>query len=165
LKGTEPAPNPSDPPDQKLRSGFVWVCLFGPDAVADFALFSPLIHRAQNTAQDPNLNVSGRFQLAALHYRAGHFTEADRLLTDILKDGAHPRSMLFEAMTAQRLGRTEEAKHWLEEAVAWMSDEGQAALPQAQRKLNSSWEARLELSLLRREAEAVLKEPAPKPDK
>ncbi len=72
----------------------------------------------------------------------------------------------FLAMTQQRLGHAEEAKQWLDKAVAWTdkilaeADQGTADL---------SWNRRLTLKLLRDEATALLGaipptvEPAPEP--
>ena len=72
----------------------------------------------------------------------------------------------FLAMTQHRLGHAEEAKQWLDKAVAWTdkifaeADQGTADL---------SWNRRLTLKLLRDEATALLGvtppavEPAPEP--
>ncbi|MHB9077773.1 MAG: tetratricopeptide repeat protein [Pirellulaceae bacterium] len=113
--------------------------------------------------------------LGAVLYRAGrfdealvHLSEADALAQNPSKaHGMSPaHTWFFLAMTRQRLGHAEEAKQWLDKAVAWTdkifaeADQGTADL---------SWDGRLTLNLLRAEATAMLGvtppavEPAPEP--
>jgi tetratricopeptide (TPR) repeat protein len=141
-----------------------WSCMFGSDAVDDFNPLLKLAGVPDNRRQD-----WGEVQLAALLYRAGRFQEAaqhfDEMKADPVKGRYAVIGWFFRAMTAHRLGRAEDARRWLEKAADWMSDAEQAKLPPKEKMAAWAWNERLELSLLRREAEAVLKEPAPRPDK
>jgi hypothetical protein len=78
---------------------------------------------------------------ALLLHRAGKQDEAVKLLTD----QSGPRAQLVRALAERARGRPTEAAHALAQAAA-----PGAKLP---------WEGRLELDLLRREAEALLKVP------
>jgi tetratricopeptide (TPR) repeat protein len=96
--------------------------------------------------------------LGAALYRAGRFKESIEKLEHAIKvqgglGGAS--AWLFLAMAHHRLGHAGEAAKWLGKAVRWIDSETQkdrnglaaAALP---------WDQRLELKLLRSEAEALL---------
>ncbi|MHB8974089.1 MAG: hypothetical protein ACYC3X_26230 [Pirellulaceae bacterium] len=149
-----------------------WACTLAPDALSDWA---PAIAIAEKNSQsDPQsafyLNTWG-----AVLYRAGRFDEALAQLSAadaLAKDPSNANGLspaytwFFLAMTQQRLGHAEEAKPWLDKAVAWTdkilaeADQGTAGL---------SWNRRLTLKLLRDEATALLGavppavEPAPAP--
>ena len=151
-------------PTSDARAYFLWTCLLGPDAVTDY---EPLLKIAAD--QGVLASPSRPFYLAASYYRAGKYHEAARLFDQ--KEPSLPGQgdlvidWWFRAMTYRRAGRAEDAKQWMDKAVAWMSDAQQAKLQPGQKMADWPWTQRLELSLLRREAEAALKEPAPKPEK
>jgi serine/threonine protein kinase/Tfp pilus assembly protein PilF len=154
--------NPSSP---DIRTWFVWSCIFGPDAVADFEAVIKL-------ADDDKAVLAqewGRLRQAALRYRAGKFKEANGLFDDMPAGSVMPdhgvKIWLFRAMTYQCVGRPKDAAFWLQKATNWMGDDEQAKLPAGQRIANWPWNQRLELTLLRREAEAVVRERPPKPEK
>jgi tetratricopeptide (TPR) repeat protein len=92
--------------------------------------------------------------LGATLYRAGRFDEAVLRLKEAqaapFGDSSGPRILLFFAMAEHRLGHADQAKQWLQKAVK--------AIDQLPSSL--SWDQRLELRLLREEAEAVLKMPS-----
>ena len=175
-----------DDGSNQLRCGgrLLWTCLLGADAVTDY---EPLLKIAANQIKVVGSGawpIPPVFYLAAVQYRAGQYHEAERLfdqkeaapagredpVIDWL-DRAMPGRQdpaidwFFRAMTCRRVGRTEDAKRWMDKAVAWTNDAEQVKLPAGQKMADWPWNERLQLSLLRREAEAVLKEPAPKPDK
>ena len=69
---------------------------------------------------------------------------------------AHRRK-LFLAMAYHRLGRTAKAQQLLREAVQWIEKNGQEKLAEgAELKEPLPWSLRLDLQLLRREAEELL---------
>jgi tetratricopeptide (TPR) repeat protein len=99
--------------------------------------------------------------LAVAHYRAGQFDQAVRRAEQSLKDdpgwGGHVVDWLLLAMAHQSLGHGDEARHWLDKAVQWIDrprglprESRFAALPVP------SWCDRLEIQLLRREAEKLI---------
>jgi tetratricopeptide (TPR) repeat protein len=102
---------------------------------------------------------------AALHYRAGEFEEAARVARRCLE--AHPGwdgnvlNWLRLALACRRLGQADEARRWLDKAAGWLDrfDEGMPAEAEGTHRLHlHDW---LEAHLLRREAEALLREDAP----
>jgi serine/threonine protein kinase/Tfp pilus assembly protein PilF len=152
-------------PVEGERMGFLWCCV-GPEAVDNYA---PLLKLAEGK-RELLATDWGWVQFAALRYRAGQFQEADRLFEERAELDASTfryavHGWLFRAMTAHRLGRAEDARRWLEKAANWMSDAEQAKLPPKEQMAAWAWNERLELSLLRREAEALLKAPAPEQQK
>ena len=168
-----------------MRSWLLWSSLLD-DGATDY---EPLLKIAANrievaSGQGVMAQPYRVFYLAALHYRAGQYQEAERLFDQMEAapagrqdpvidwlDRAMPGRQdpaidwFFRAMTCRRVGRTEDAKRWMDKAVAWTNDAEQVKLPAGQKMADWPWNERLPLSLLRREAEAVLEEPAPKPDK
>jgi tetratricopeptide (TPR) repeat protein len=137
-----------------------WAAVLAPDAVKD-------PHRPVKLAElavrsDPRESWYLSTHGAAL-YRAGRFAEAVQRLQEasIEWDKAATKPMqyspaytwFFLAMAHQRLGRLEEARRWLEKAVTRMEQETQGN--------TVAWNRRQTLQLLRREAEVLLKQPAP----
>jgi serine/threonine protein kinase/Tfp pilus assembly protein PilF len=151
------------PPD--VLHWWFWACLLSPEAVTDYG---PLIKLAREVDFSTD-QLARPLCLAGFCYRAGEFNGADQSLNGLEKQppegGDRVFGWLFHAMTLQRLGRPGDAAPWLAKAVAWMGDAEQAKLPAGHKIADWPWNQRLELSLLRREAEAVLKEPPPKSDK
>ena len=146
-----------------------WTCALLPDATKNWPKVLALAEKAakSDAKSQSYLNTWG----AAL-YRAGRFegavarlSEADALAkepSEALKSSP-AYTWFFLAMAHHRLGHGEEAKKWLDKAVAWTdkalreADQGTADLP---------WNRRLTLKLLREEAEALLKSgPAPQSPK
>jgi hypothetical protein len=131
--------------DANQVNNVVWICAVGPEAVKDF---EPLVReqtRILGPRPDPNLLNT----LGALLYRAGRFEDAVKLLEEAIarrdKVGT-VHDWLFLAMAHQRLGHGDLARKWLEKSGR--------AVEQAE---DGSWEQRLELRLLRREAEALIR--------
>jgi tetratricopeptide (TPR) repeat protein len=99
--------------------------------------------------------------LALSHYRAGNFEEAvsgcRKSMTENPTWGGQVVNWFLLAMAHQRLGHKEEARQWLDKAVSWV-DEAQKKLPRDTPLLLPvpSWSDRLEVQLLRREADALL---------
>jgi tetratricopeptide (TPR) repeat protein len=156
-------------------------CTLGPDSVQDQA-------RPGRLDQAELKANSGAFwsltQQGALRYRAGAFQEAVPLLEQSLRADSRPGravvNWLWLALAEQRLGKTEEARRWLDRAAKWLdqyeagvaiSSEGitmapapagtearpEAGLPaNAEAALGLHLHNWLEAHVLRREAEALL---------
>jgi len=106
----------------------------------------------------------------ALRYRAGAFQKAASLLMQSLDADARPGvavvTWLWLALVNQRLGKTEEARRWLDKATKWLDQtrpdyyNHEAGVPgSAVEKEGVHLHSWLEAHVLRREAEALLKAP------
>jgi tetratricopeptide (TPR) repeat protein/tRNA A-37 threonylcarbamoyl transferase component Bud32 len=99
--------------------------------------------------------------LAVAHYRAGQYESAVRRSEQSLKDDpawpGHVVDWLVLAMAHQRLGHADEARQWMDKAVVWI-DRAAVGLPKdAPFALPvPSWTDRLEVHLLRREADGLI---------
>jgi WD40 repeat protein/tetratricopeptide (TPR) repeat protein len=130
-------------------------CVLAPDALTDLR---PLIQALEREGSDSALEAGRRLALGALLYRSGKFEEAAGLFQQALKspgDGGLAVARFFLAMTHQRLGQTDEAKKQLEAAVQWL-DQANRKKPGEAGSL--SWDRRLELQLLRKEAAGLIQE-------
>jgi tetratricopeptide (TPR) repeat protein len=151
-------------PDLDADRWTTWTCVLGPAAVADWG--RPLELAQKALADDPK-NFDKLLDLGAVLYRAGRLEEAAQRLAEAeaaSKGANNPGSIiynwLFQAMTDYGRGRSQEAKRLLAKAVKDIEQ------PPPERPLDGTaipWNRRLTLQLLRREAEALLKEPAAKP--
>jgi WD40 repeat protein/Tfp pilus assembly protein PilF len=123
-----------------------WTCSLVPDALPDL---KPLVQPAERALAANTESLAHHNTVALLRYRTGQLQPARQQLEKVqeLRTPVHaPFDWLLLAMTEQRLGRADEAKKWLARAV-----EGQeTAGPQ-------TWQERLELGVLRKEAEALVK--------
>jgi WD40 repeat protein/tetratricopeptide (TPR) repeat protein len=102
--------------------------------------------------------------LAVAHYRAGQFDLAVQGLQKSLKLdwGGHVLDWLVLAMANHRLGQEAEARQWLDKAVQWIEQAHKANPGGAAGRLPvSSLSDHLEVLLLRREAEALMRGKAP----
>jgi tetratricopeptide (TPR) repeat protein len=135
----------------------VAICKLAPDAVAD--LSRPVRMAEKLVAQQPhNADLAGF--LGDTLYRKGDLEAAVQRLEASIRAvpgvGVHWRK-LFLAMAYHRLGRTAEAQQLLQEVVQWMEKNGQEKLGEgAELKEPMPWSLRLDLQLLRREAEELL---------
>ena len=135
-----------------------WTCVLGPDAVTDWS--KPLT-LAEKAAQSDPKAINYANTVGAILYRTGldeavqRLTAADQLAQEptSASQSSPAYTWFFLAMAHHRLGHTEEAKQWLDKAVAWTvkttteADQGKADLP---------WNRRLTLKLLRDEATTLL---------
>ncbi len=150
--------------DDGVLGRVAWTCALGPDAVKDLAEAERMVQQPlrweterarqeqgwrQRTgtaapAEPDHLTTAG-----ALAYRRGNFKQAVTLLTQTRKEYGTEGSAwdwLFLAMAHQRLGQRDEARQWLRRAVEW-ADRAAGEL---------AWDRRLELQVLRRQAEALV---------
>jgi hypothetical protein len=164
-KGTSPLPDRYD----DLVTAWAWTL-----APTDPAELAPILAVAEKAAaEDLPWGISGgtsppplRYErwrpvyqhlLGALRYRAGRWAEARKHLeaAEAAKLEQAPlvaRNRLFLALTCHRLGKGDEAKAHLDKAVATLD---------AAKDL--TWDEKLELGLLRAEAEQELKAKAGRP--
>jgi tetratricopeptide (TPR) repeat protein len=168
-------------PDLDVANGVAWACAIGPGAAADLGPAVRLAERAVAARRSPIDGYAPLNTLGGVLLRAGRAEEAVTRLRQALKlrgSDYQVSDELLLALAYHRLGRAGEARRWLARATAWF-DRGQmplraaaaagagAATPWAQlpavavappdpRARAMGWEAWLELTLLRREAEAAL---------
>jgi tetratricopeptide (TPR) repeat protein len=124
--------------DASTAGVFAWNYCLAPAAPSEL---EPVLKMHQTVAPD---DVAAR---GLLLYRLGRFEEAVKLLNETIarsptKEG-RGADWLFLAMSHHRLGHKEEARSWLAKAVRYMEQAGDAR-------------ERLELQVLRREAEALI---------
>jgi Flp pilus assembly protein TadD len=127
-----------------------WVCCLGSGAVADY---SPVVHLAELAAASRPSNTRLN-TLGATLYRAGRFEEADRQLSRAVDvhGGGTALDALFLAMVQHQLGHGEEARRWLRLGNA-LGPDGTHDSGVIDAK---SWNLKLELQILRREARAMI---------
>ena len=96
----------------------------------------------------------------ALAYRAGRFQDAvplfERSLQANPKPGVAVLNWLWLAMAEQRLGKTDEARGWLEKAQKWLDQYRNGITPNAEAESGLHLHNWLEAQVLRREAEAMI---------
>jgi serine/threonine protein kinase/tetratricopeptide (TPR) repeat protein len=134
-----------------------WASVLAPDAVED--LDRP-VQLAESALRSDPKGASYTNTLGAALYRAGRFAEAIRRLQEAhtawekTKETRHSPAYtwFFLAMAHHRLGQAEEGRRWLDKAIKGTEQET--------RNNGLPWSRRLTLQLLRREAEALLKDPA-----
>ena len=132
-------------------------CTLAPDAVADLSVVNRIAEK--ELQGNPNAFWSMTEQ-GALAYRAGRFDDAIPHLELSLnwnpKPGAAVLNWLWLALADQRLGRTDEARRWLEKSQKWLDQfrDGLPANSEIEYGLHlHNW---LEANVLRREAEALI---------
>jgi WD40 repeat protein/serine/threonine protein kinase len=135
-----------------------WTCVLAGDGVADWT--KPLKSAERVYAEDEKCYDYVN-NLGAVLYRAGRFEEAARRLTEAetaFQQAPSTQSSivynwLFQAMAQHRLGHAAEAASWLQKAVQEIDKPSSAT---ARDTATNSWNRRLTLRLLRREAEDLL---------
>jgi tetratricopeptide (TPR) repeat protein len=144
----------------------MWVadaCVVTSEPEVDLAPVVDWLERG--AAQDPN-RCWYWHRLGAAHYRTGRFEEAVRALDRArhcpshAKDGGAVTDWLFLAMAHHRLDHAKEARQWLDKAIKRV--ERNARNPSAGADpWFVAWQNRLKASLLRREAEVLVKKAKP----
>jgi Flp pilus assembly protein TadD len=132
--------------DPGILNSVAWTCALAANAVTDLG---PVVRLAEKAVKgrptDPNvLNTLG-----AILYRAGRCEEAVKRLKEAIAKSPTKKGSaagwLFLALAQQKLGQTDEANRCLARARELLKAKG---IP---------WNQRLELQVLHREAEALLK--------
>ena len=144
--------------DPGTANSVAWCCALGPDAVHDLSQPVRLAEKAvaESSGECWRLNTLG-----AVLYRAGAYDDAIKRLEEAMKahsQGGTSLDWLFLAMAHQSAGRPEEARHWYDKAASWIeqAEQGKVQDPYLFGDL-AAWQQKLELRILRREAEALVK--------
>jgi WD40 repeat protein/Tfp pilus assembly protein PilF len=145
--------------DGDTANSVAWTCALVPAAVKDPAQLVRLAEKA--LASDPRqynyLNT-----LAAVLCRTGKYEAAVERFSEAIKaqgKGGTAWDWLLLAIAHHHLGHSADARQWLDKATAWIDGEAQ---PKADSEKSAllAWNDRLELQLLRTEAEGLIR---PKP--
>ena len=150
-----------DPDPARLMA---WTFVLGADAVIEGDKCVQVVEKA-SVGPKPYLHLN---TLGATLYRAGKFEAAIRRLNEAVEahgKGGTARDWLFLAMAKQRLGRLGEARDALDKGIQWIEQMEQMKLRDEFIPVPFPWEVRLEFELLRGEAERLLKEDTPGPQK
>jgi tetratricopeptide (TPR) repeat protein len=142
--------------DADTANGIAWTCCLVPEAVADFRPCVRLAGLA--VASEPKSRVYVNTLGAAL-YRAGDFQGAVEKMTEAVQLAGPEVSALdlfFLAMAHHRLKRQDQARQFLAKAVQWIDDHGGANSRPGPRAKGLRWTTRLEIQLLRKEAESLI---------
>jgi tetratricopeptide (TPR) repeat protein len=152
---------------ERLNLG-AWTCALGPLPQERLRQALSLIKRAVELSP---ANPNYRNTLGAVLYRAGQYEDALKEFEESMRIRAETSSgtsakpdtkeesatimafdWLFLAMAHHRLGHVEDTRAWLRKAISSMEQ------TEYERSLEAvfSWKARLELQLLRREAESLI---------
>jgi serine/threonine-protein kinase len=132
-------------------------CTLASGAVADAALPSRLAETElrTNATQFWSLTEQG-----ALAYRADRLQESVALFEQSLRADATPGravvNWVWLALAHQSLGKTEEARRWLDKAQAWLDQYRDGMPARAEEELGLHLHNWLEAHVLRREAEALI---------
>jgi tetratricopeptide (TPR) repeat protein len=144
--------------DSWLAQHLALMCLIAPDAVQD--MDSPVRFAEQAVASDPG-NPWFLLTLAAARHRAGFSAEAilylhwallQRWPDPTFEDSGRALASLLLSLAYERVGRAEEARHWLEEAMARME---QVTPREDTGDLGEAWHVWAACRILHREAEAL----------
>jgi tetratricopeptide (TPR) repeat protein len=161
-----------------------WTCILAPDAVEDREAVVRCAQWALMKAARKRFDKDKHAllqTLGAATYRAGRFQEAIGHLNDALKalpepigprlssdpkayggvssgpaPGGDAPDWLFQAMAHHRLGHAEEARKWLDKAVAWIDQRKQLRWEGASSDFLIDWQVRLAYRVLRLEAEGLI---------
>jgi hypothetical protein len=132
--------------DPAVAAEVAWICALVPGDAEEVRRCLRLASRA--VGQQPGASFFGTALAAAL-YRAGRYEEAARRLeADLGPQGGFAQARLLLLMAWARLGRVEEARRQLAPLV------GQIERDEKEGRM--SWQVRVELGVLRREAAAVV---------
>src|SRR5262249_22473191 len=135
-------------PDPQALAVVLQTCVLGLEAVDDYR---PLLERAQKPPAAKGGPALPSSVLGRLLYRAGRHEEAAQRL----KQG-FGQDQFYLAMAQQRLKKEKEAREALARALQWLERMTTTAPPGARAPRRLSWQAQLELQLLRQEAEALI---------
>jgi tetratricopeptide (TPR) repeat protein len=132
-------------------------CTLAGGAVAETALSARL---AEKELEEHAREFWSLTERGALAYRAGHYQEAVPFFEKSLDADSRPGSAvvnwLWLALAHQRLGRSEDARRWLDKATAWLDQLREGMMDRAKEDQGLHLHNWLEAHVLRREAEALI---------
>jgi tetratricopeptide (TPR) repeat protein len=138
-------------------------CTLAPDAVAESSLPGRLAETELKTNDGQFWSLT---EQGALHYRAGRFPQAVALFEKSLRADPTPGkavlNWLWLALADQRLGKSEVARRWLDQATAWLDQYHDGLPARAEEELGLHLHNWLEAHVLRREAEALIRPADPR---
>jgi WD40 repeat protein len=141
--------------DANAINSAIWTCLLFPDALPDM---TPLVRAGEQLLASGQRSSAMLNTLGITYYRAGEYDAAIEHLEAAVKaergEGT-PWDWLFLAMAHHRLGHGDDARKWHEQAIGWIDRETNEKT-QRTAGVRLGWEQRLELELLRHEAEGTL---------
>lgn len=147
----------------QLKVALAWVCALAPDGLTNYASVLAVVTNTLAGQTSATKTPFHRQTLGALFYRAGHYPEAARQLTEAYQKygagntNATPTApacgAYFLALTHAQLGRTNDAAEWFQRASSLDPSAGGTRAPAAAKVY---WWKRLTLQLLRKEAESVV---------
>jgi tetratricopeptide (TPR) repeat protein len=164
--------------DVNVANAVAWTCTLAPEAVNDREAVVRCAQAVGKTATKDSDKHSFLQTLGAATYRANRFNQAIDYLNEAMKalpepgvqqdvdtDGDDPPvpsprgdalDWLFLAMAHHRLGHGEEARTWLEQAVASIDRADQDPPHGASTDSRIDWQTHLSYRVLRREAEGLI---------
>jgi tetratricopeptide (TPR) repeat protein len=167
--------------DVNMVNAVAWTCIVAPEAVDDREAVVRCAQAVAKTASKHSDKHPSLQTLGAATYRAGRFQEAIGHLNDALKalteqgylliisdpkaaggvssrlaQGDDAQDWLFLAMAHHRLGHAEEARKWLDKAVAAIKQATQARPEDVPPYARLDWQTRIAYQVLRREAEDLV---------
>jgi eukaryotic-like serine/threonine-protein kinase len=132
-------------------------CTLAPDAIAEASLAGRLAEKELEASAQEFWSWT---EQGALAYRAGHFQHAVTFFEQSLRADPRPRravlNWLWLALAEQRLGKTEEARRWLNKSQAWLDQYRDGMPARAGEELGLDLHNWLDAHVLRREAEALI---------
>jgi serine/threonine-protein kinase len=133
-------------------------CTLAPDAVAEPSLPGRLAEKELQVSAKQFWSLT---EQGALAYRAGRFQEAVPFFEQSLKADPMPGravvNWLWLALANHHLGKSEEARRWLDKATEWLDRYREAMPPRAEEELGLHLHNWLEAHVLRREAEELIR--------
>jgi tetratricopeptide (TPR) repeat protein len=138
-------------------------CTLAPDAVPEASLPGRLAEKELQASARAFWSLT---EQGALDYRAGRYKQAVALFEQSLradfKAGKSVLNWLWLALAQQRLGKTEEARRWLDRVTAWLDQYRDGMPDRAEEELGLHLHNWLEAHVLRREAEALIRPADPR---
>ncbi|HMF13788.1 MAG TPA: hypothetical protein VKE94_15825 [Gemmataceae bacterium] len=140
--------------DVETAQQVVWTALFDPKAVGEIGR---LVTEADRVAKARPKSATARLTLGATLLRTGEFGPAIETLLAALPDSRDHAThvLLFLTLACQQAGKDDEARRWFDRAAEALDEAAK------EREDPQAWDRRLELEILRSEAERVFKQGKP----
>jgi len=142
--------------EREVLNQVAWTSAIGTDVIDDYRRVVKLTDRTMADVDGPMHHLQNT--RGAVLYRADEFDEAAEQLEEAVADhwkGGTPWDWFFLAMAHHELGNADDAQDWLDKAVEWM-DENDSESDEDESRPALGWDQRLELEILRQEAETLL---------